>query len=314
MNIAELNQQLIDIRERLALRDRLRRDLEAAQRSLKKEQQELAELTRRFHKEDTDVRRLEENSLVSLLYSIIGDKEARLDQERQEYLAAKLKYDNRQRGVASLERDLERLRARLDALGPGLDQRYADLLESKQQVLLEQGGPAAERLTDLAEEQALAHSAEREVNEAIQAGEAAESGLRQAVDALESAQSWGTWDLLGGGIISSAIKQSRLDEAHEAVQAVQPLLQRFERELSDVDSAAGLSIESGGLTAFVDIFMDSLLFDLLVQSRINELLDAARGMVGRIEELLRRLEQQRESARQRLQSIEAERRQKIEQV
>jgi DNA repair exonuclease SbcCD ATPase subunit len=315
LNITELNNAIQEVREALAERDRLARELDRAERSLDEERTRLRDLSGSLQKEDEDVRRLEGASLVGLFYAVMGSKETRLDQERQELLSARLKYDSSQRRVTGQERDIAELRVRINRLGGQrvLQERYETLLSEKERLLNGQSSPAARRLAELGAELANRRAEERELSEAIQAGEQAQAGLAHTVEALESASGWGTWDLLGGGMIASAVKHSKLDEANAAAQDVLPLLQRFERELADVGGSGGLQIETGGLAAFADIFIDSLLVDLLVQSRINDSLDAARGMYRRVQELLASLSKQHQQVVRRVRELEFERRGLLEQ-
>ena len=315
MNSTELNNELLEIRESIAERSRLSRELDRAERSLLDERQTLQRLSEILRKEDQDVQRLEGAGLVGLFYAVLGSKETRLDQERQELLAARLKYNSCQRRVTALERDMADLRKRLDRLGdaPALQARYEALLAEKERQVSADNSPTARRLLNLSTDLAGLRDADRELREAIQAGEQAQAGLDSAVALLESAGNWGTLDLFGGGMIVSAVKHSKLDEAHAAVQEVQPLLQRFERELADVSGLEGLQFETGGLSAFADIFMDNLLIDLLVQSRINDSLEAARGVQRQVSDLLARLKKNHVQTDKHMQALEAERRSLLEQ-
>ena len=47
--------------------------------------------------------KLEGLSLTGLFYSVLGTKRERLDKEREEYLAAKLKYDESQEAAKDLQ-------------------------------------------------------------------------------------------------------------------------------------------------------------------------------------------------------------------
>ena len=306
MNITEFNEALLQLREAMGERDRWQRELSRVERSLGEEREALRRLQEELQVESEDVQRLEGLSLVGLFYRVIGSRQEHLEEERREMLAAKLKHDNALRRVETLERDAEDLRRRI-AGKRGLDERYAALMDQKEAALRQSGGEQAEQLVAMAERLAGARTRQKELREAVQAGELAERGLRHAVEALESAQGWGTWDMLGGGMISSAVKHSKLDEANEAVRTVQPLLQRFERELADVGGSMGLNIESGGMVAFVDVFVDNILTDLMVQSRIDESLEGARAVHTRVMELLGRLKNQETAAQQEVQAVEMER-------
>lgn len=314
-NSTEWNNAILEMREALAERERLSRALESAERTLNEARRNMADLALSLRKEDEDVRRLEGASLVGLFYAVMGTKEERLDEERQELLAAKLKQDAARGRVTALEKDIEGLHQQLNRIGGAetLQARYEALLAEKERRLAAENHPTGQRLLQLNHELAGLRSTEREVQEAIQAGEAARAGLDSVAAMLDSAGSWGTLDLLGGGMIVSAIKHSKLDEAHAAVADVQPLLQRFERELADVSEMAGLQFEAGGLTAFADIFIDNLLIDLFVQSRIHETREAAEGMLRQVDDLLTRLAKKRTEISRQAQAMAAERQNLLEQ-
>ena len=87
-------------------------------------------------------------------------------------------------------------------------------------------------------------SESKEIREAIQAGEAALSSLRNAQEKLNSAKNWGIWDIVGGGFMSSLIKHSRMDDAQEYMEEAGQNLRRFEKELQDVSLSDAFSRNS----------------------------------------------------------------------
>lgn len=91
----------------------------------------------------------------------------------------------------------------------------------------------------------------RELEEAIGAGNAALQQASVVLDSLSSAAGWGTWDLLGGGLISDLAKYSHLDNAQQNIQQLQALLSRFRTELADVHMAPQLG-ETGFRRAAAD--------------------------------------------------------------
>lgn len=313
MDLNQLNEDLLRLRQAVMDGERQERALQRAEHSLAVERQSLSSLTERFKREDQQVRRLEGLSLVGLIYTVLGSKENRLSEQRHELLGVKLKYDNARRRVAGLERDIADLTRQTSGLD-ALRAQYAALLAEKEAQLKAQPGPEAQALDRLGKDLADARSQERELSEAIQSGDMAFAGLNRAAQALDSASGWGTWDILGGGMLASMAKHAKLDEAQAMVQEIQPLLQRFERELSDVGGSFSLDIETGGLAAFADIFTDNLLVDLLVQSRISDSLEAAQSMALRIRDLVTRLSREREAALRRVESLERSRRELLEQV
>ena len=109
-----------------------------------------------------------------------------------------------------------------------------------------------------------------EIGEAIAAGEQALASLRDADAALSSAGNWGLWDIFGGGLISGMVKHSRIDEARSHLSYAQSCLAAFQREVGDVPGMGDIAVDIGGFLTFADFFLDGLLADLIVQSKIDD--------------------------------------------
>ena len=86
----------------------------------------------------------------------------------------------------------------------------------------------------------------KEIREAILAGEAALDSLEKAAEKLQSAKNWGLFDMLGGGMFSSFVKHSRIDEASGYMEEAKRKLAAFERELRDISVPADFSLELEG--------------------------------------------------------------------
>lgn len=110
----------------------------------------------------------------------------------------------------------------------------------------------------------------REINEAIQAGQEALVCLKEARDCLNSAGNWGIVDMLGGGMLTTFIKRSKMKDADSLVQEARSALKRFQRELMDVEDIPELHIETGDFLTFADYFFDGVIADWMVQSKIND--------------------------------------------
>ena len=80
---------------------------------------------------------------------------------------------------------------------------------------------------------------ERELREAKLAGQEALDYLNRAADSLQSAGNWGVVDMLGGGLISTFVKHSKMNDAEELVQQARSALKRFQKELMDVENVEG---------------------------------------------------------------------------
>ena len=110
----------------------------------------------------------------------------------------------------------------------------------------------------------------REMKEALDAGERALSSLRNAQEKLNSAGNWGLFDMFGGGLFSTIMKRSKMDDAQQLMEAAKTDLKRFQRELKDVNIPLDLRMEVGSFLSFADFFFDGFVADYLVQSKISE--------------------------------------------
>lgn len=110
----------------------------------------------------------------------------------------------------------------------------------------------------------------REIDEALRAGQDALRCLERAKDCLSSAGNWGIVDILGGGMLTTFIKRSKMKDADVLVQQARSALKRFQRELMDVESIPEFHVRTGDFLSFADYFFDGVVADLLVQSKIND--------------------------------------------
>lgn len=250
--------------------------------------------------EQSDVERLEGGSLASFFYNVIGKMDERLNKEREEAYAARVKYDAAARELDAVERDLERCTAELGKLH-GCEKQYETVLSEKASAVKAAGGADGEEMLRLEERDAYLENQKRELSEAITAGNHALSTANQVLSSLDSAEGWGTWDLFGGGLISDLAKHSHLDEAQSAIEHLQSQLRQFKTELADVTIHADLQVNVDGFLRFADYFFDGLFADWAVLDKISQSKSQVQGTKNQIESVLSRLssmteETQREQA------------------
>ena len=286
--LKDLNSRLIDILEKLRARDRLQNRLAEVERLLSQEVTRLDGLDVQFAREKRDVQRLEGLSLGSIFYTVLGDKEQRLDRERQEFLAAKLQRDQCQYAISSLELYLADLKYKLSALG-NLDSAYQALLERKEKILLSSENDLSHQLLDITGLQANLQADRKELQEAVGSGQTVLTILDGVINSLNSAEGWGNWDMLGGGMLADLAKHSKIDDARDQVHQVQELLRRFQRELADIQSAESFLIDISSFDTFVDFFLDSLIVDWIVQSKIHNSLERTTQVRKRVKAILQGL-------------------------
>ena len=127
------------------------------------------------------------------------------------------------------------------------------------------------------------------MKEAMDAGERALSSLRNAQEKLNSAGNWGLFDMFGGGLFSTIMKRSKMDDAQQLMEAAKSDLKRFQRELKDVNIPLDLRMEVGSFLSFADFFFDGFVADYLVQSKISEAKEQVSDAIIRVEQILNEL-------------------------
>lgn len=302
----EINGELKKLNDTLARQSKLEAQLKDLQEQRAEREQRVMDTSRVFWEEQEDVDKLEKGGLRSLLLSITGDKEARLSQERREALAAKLQYDQAQRDLEDIDGRIRAVLGEKDSLRIDRIRRDA-LLEEKGELLKQMGGEAGARLTELDQRLDELESQRREVGEAISAGRSAETALSSVLNSLDSAEDWGTWDMFGGGLLSTMAKHEHLDDAQAGIGYAQNCLSRFRTELADVQHMEIPQVYIGEFATFADYFFDGLFADWYVQSRINDAQRGVEAVDSRVCEALNRLQWMDQNLAGEQRGLEAER-------
>lgn len=305
-NIQEIDRELERARQKMERSRKLDVILQDLKEQSVRRRQAEEEARAVLEKEQGDVEELERMSLVSFLARIQGDLESRKAEERREAAMAKARYDAAKWDLEDLDRRLRDFAQEKESL-KGLEKQYQALLDEKEAVLRSQGGAQSQRLGQLAQEQERTAGELREIQEAIQAGLAAQRALEEMSGDLSGAENWGVWDMVGGGIMATFAKHGCLDDAQDAAYEARRALSRFRTELADVSSEQVLDVELGDFAVFADYFFDGLFADLFVQSRIREAQEQVEAVTQRVERLIVRLRDERENLEEKQGQLDWER-------
>lgn len=208
---------------------------------------------------------------------------------QREAYAARVKYDAAARELSGIEEDLKRYEAELDSL-QGCENRYASILQEKTAAVKSAGGSTAEKILQLEERKGYLMSQKQELQEAMDAGSAALSCVDQILSELDSAEGWGTWDLVGGGLLTDLVKHSHLDEAQASVETLQTQLRRFKTELADVTIDAEIRVTIDGFLRVADYFFDGIFADWAVLDQIQQSQEQVHQTKSQISSVLDRLQ------------------------
>ncbi|WP_206812910.1 hypothetical protein [Paradesulfitobacterium ferrireducens] len=286
---SDINERLEENRQgiaRLHKIDAILQELESEQRNLKRREKELKVI---LEKENQDVEKLEHTSMASLFYAMLGSLDEHVEKERREALAAQLKYEQMRKDLEDIKDQITKLSAERSGYLE-CQKKYDRLYVQKREILLRENGETAQKILELTDKLNLAKVNLKEINEALSAGNAVLDSLNRVLGSLDSAEGWGTWDLIGGGLLTDLAKHSHIDDAKAETVNTQRLLRNFRTELTDIKIDSEIVMETDGFGKFADFFFDGLIADWFMQSRIHESQSSTEEVRAQVLSVMNKLE------------------------
>ncbi|MDO5574597.1 MAG: hypothetical protein Q4G60_11545 [bacterium] len=130
----------------------------------------------------------------------------------------------------------------------------------------------------------------KEIREAQDAGMRSLRCLQDAQKLLSSAGNWGLVDMFGGSFLSGLMKHSKISDANHQMEQAKYEVQRFQKELQDINVPGNFGVGVGDFLTFADFFFDGLIVDWMVQSKIKEAKRQVEDAIRKIEIVLRDLD------------------------
>ena len=278
--------------------------LEAKLRELQNQarlfEREVISLKVSYSKEHADIDKLEGKSLANYFFQVIGRLDDKLDKERQEAYAAKVKLDGARVELENIRRDISHMQSAL-AEARTAEYLLQQELIRKRLALRNSGTDAGERILELERKIAELESQKKEIKEAASAGYRAKSNCDQILSHLDSADGWNTWDLIGGGgIITHVAKHSHLDDAQDLISKLQSNLRQFKTELADIRISANMQVNAEGFLRFADYFFDGLFADFAMKEKIDRSHASVSNTKRQIQKALDQLHELEKAADQEL--------------
>lgn len=275
----ELNAQVFDFNDKQRRKQKLLTMLNESKEEFKKLKQKKVELYNILSQEEDDVKKLEGFTLESLFYLVIGNKEKKLDKERKEFFAAKLKYDDccnslelQRKAILSIEDDLKSY--------SNLESEFQFFLTQKEECMKNDNKNNSQRIIETSKKASDIASDIKEIQEAIDAGEIAFRSLNEILINLENSKKIFKE--------SNDLKYEFAMETKSAATNAKKDLMSFKRELLDVNRV----FDTNEFDNFIDSFIDSLIIDMeyqKVNDSINQVFRVFKRTEGIIFELKRKL-------------------------
>lgn len=285
------DKELQEIKEQLKNKRKWEDQLGRLEDEAEQQEIKLNMLKKILVKEEKDVVKLESFSVSAILYTLIGRKLEKMDQEKQEAIAAELKYQEALRTAEDMKKELVELRNKLEIVQHA-DENYTEWMKRKEQLIHDEQSPLSAEIYVLVNQEADLRATIKEYVEAIEAGNQARNSLEHALKSLGSAENLSTWDMLGGGALTTAMKRGKMNDAQDDIHDAQQALRRFESELNDVGDGALADLDTGSLLTFADYFFDGFLMDWIVHSKIQDSESQTRNVLQKTNDLLGRLDEQ----------------------
>lgn len=283
-----INQKLEENRKGMDRYQRLGSKLADYRKQLEELEVKRYNLQQQLTKEEEEYDSLFKKNLNNLVLDLLNKKEKKETKEYQDVVTAKLKLDEAEKQVANILlsiRSLEEERVQYSEC-EGI---YHKLYAEKYRLLSESNPENTEKMKDL-EKQINFHTKNlTEIEEALRAGRLVHDKITEVRKSLDDAHGWGTFDLLGGGLLSDMMKHSHLDDAQESIDEVQSLLHQFHSELADIQINENISIQIEGFTKFADFFFDGIFSDWMVQSKINSSIQAVSDLETKVDRVIYQL-------------------------
>lgn len=288
-------------------RDSLIRELQPMRKRETRADRELARLLQRCDQEQAKVERLENLTSSRVLATLRGDLKVQLERERAAVAAVQAEAQDARARLDALRQKIAAGEARLSDLADAHDDYQAALAAKVERADADTSHAA--RLLALAEERSQLLGELREVRETAEVVDEAFAALERAKEKVGSASKWSTYDtFFGGGMVESAIKHHRLDDAVTAVHDADSALDAVRAQLTDIDVKAGW-LEVTKRTRTIDIWFDNIFTSLKVRGKIKDMATAVADSHSAVRQVKDDLADRQRQAEARLGEVEDESRQ-----
>lgn len=145
-----------------------------------------------------------------------------------------------------------------------------------------------------------------ELDEALEAGKKVLNGINFALDDLDSADSFSTWDMFtDSSLIFDMMKYDKIDKAEAKMNRLEQLLENYAKELKDLSLDTYLSYEKfSSMSKTFDIFFDNLFSDWDTKSKIGRNIEMLETLELSIAELQTKLETNKEDRQNKIKESE----------
>ncbi len=289
ISMQQLNLQIHQLQEQAAAFENLRGELGSLEKKRIMLEQQVYATKREKDERQSELNQMQTGGLNTFLSKIIPGREKKLEVCRMMADEAAAKYDTAIHALIENTDQIHKLERQVSN-GHQARLKLDSLIAQKAALIQQTGGDLAQALADLDNRLYTLSQRRTELDQAVQAGRGALATIDSIIDKLQNAQNWGTFDIVGGGLITDIAKHSNLDDASQLTYTLQKQIHAFQKELSDISIHADFSIEVSDFMKFADFAFDGLIADWLVLDKINSSLSQATHTRNQIASAIHMLE------------------------
>jgi hypothetical protein len=314
------NARLEELRMKLAEREHLHARRVELGRERDALLEKLGTLGDQIGEEGRAIESLEGTSLTGLLHRLKGDREKLLAEEKHRLLAAQARFDHT---TAELQRAEVKLKA-LETRWQQLESVPSEYQQARTEHDRHEESEATRRhpeLAGIADELGRLRALQKEVGEAVAAGQVATAALEGTLQVLGHASGWAATEMATG--LGQTFKEIGIQNAQTDIMVVQQNLVDFRRELEQVrrllrHPIPGLpdlpleELDYSGLVQFGDAFMENIIAEVVVQQRLAVSQQSTVDTLQQIGGAMRGLRSLQDGVSRRCATLEKERRRLLE--
>ncbi|PRO66911.1 hypothetical protein [Alkalicoccus urumqiensis] len=301
-----LNEQLTEVLEKKRLYKKWTAHVELLNSQIQEKETKAEDIKSKLEAYGEELEDLHNFTFAAVISSIKREKYEKTEGLKESIASAKLQYQDVLRTYEELKQERVMYEEHLETLGDPHGE-YDLLLKEKERLILDESSIWSEKLYTAAEKEIDKIGMLQELNEAVDAGEDVYYSLEEVSKALDNASSWSTVDMIGGGMVTTYMKHSRLDEAKEALHRSERLLRQFYDELHDIEPYSTLSFSIGEVLTAADYFFDGIIVDWIVHDKIRTAQDRTSELQAWVSEVVNELKDTRTSVRGEMEEAAAER-------
>ncbi len=276
---------------------------------LKVEEKALQLMDKTLAKEQRDVEILEKEGLTAMFRKFLGDREEKLEKEREDYLRASLRFNELYKSVELIRFELDLLEKKQQRREE-VERKIKKLMSAREQELMRLNTKQAKELKSIHTQADKLSKYSAEVEEAYTAGTTALQFVIKAEKLLLAAQHIGKRQMWSGHHHSAnRSKYGAIDSVRKIAYESRHALIHFGNELRDVyaDYELQFNMELEDFGKFANVFFDNLITDYLVQQKINKSLANVTGTRKNVEFILNNLNLERSEIADKEKNLDADR-------